>query len=210
MITVGVVDDHMIVQDGIRAMAERTSDIVFWGGASSGRELTALLEQGPPDVLLLDLWIASENGFDLCRVVSRRFPDLRVIVFTAHGSVALLQESVDAGAVGYILKDASTRRLPDVVRHVHRHGSYFDPRLAGELVLAVGAPSRVRVSNELSERELLVLRMIAQGRTNSEIAEALHFSSHTIKLCVSGLLAKFGVKRRTELVRIATERQLIA
>lgn len=210
MITIGVVDDHMIVQDGIRAMAERTNDIIYWGGASASRELLGLLEKGSPDVLLLDLRIARENGFDLCRVVNHRFPDVHVVIFTAHGSVALLRESVDAGAVGYILKDASTRRLPDVVRHIYAHGSYFDPRLSGEFVLAVASPSGTCTGPELSERELIVLRMVAQGCTNSEIAETLHFSYHTIKLCVSGLLEKFGVKRRTQLARIAVERKRIA
>lgn len=210
MITIGVVDDHMIVQDGINAMTQRTSDIVYWGGASSSVELLRLLETGAPNILLLDLRIASENGFDLCRIVRHRCPDVRVVVFTAHGSVGLLRESVEAGAVGYILKDASTRRLPDVVRHVYEHGSYFDPRLSEDLVMASASQGRTRSGPGLSEREMIVLRMIAQGRTNAEIAETLHFSYHTIKLCVSGLLSKFGVKRRTELVRIVAERGLDA
>lgn len=210
MIAIGVVDDHMIVQDGINAMTQRTDDLVYWGGASSSAELLRLLETGAPDIMLLDLRIASENGFDLCRIVRHRFPDVRVVVFTAHGSVALLRESVEAGAVGYILKDASTRRLPDVVRHVHQHGSYFDPRLAEDLVLASAFQSRTRSGPDLSDREEIVLRMVAQGRTNAEIAETLHFSYHTIKLCVSRLLSKYGVKRRTELVRIVAERGLDA
>lgn len=209
MISVGVVDDHMIVQDGIRAMAQRTDDITFWGGAATSRELLELLEASTPDILMLDLRLASENGFDLCRLVKHRFPSVRVVVFTAHGSPALLRASVEAGAVGYILKDASTRRLPEVLRHVSERGSYFDPRLAGDLVLAGASPPRAPQSPELTEREMIVLRMVARGRTNAEIAESLHFSYHTIKLCVSGLLAKFGVERRTELVRIAAERQLI-
>jgi two-component system, NarL family, response regulator DevR len=209
VIAVGVVDDHMIVQDGIRAMAERTHGFAFWGGASSSRELLQMLEQSVPEVLLLDLRIASDNGFDLCRIVSKRFPPVRVVVFTAHGSATLLRESVAAGAVGYILKDASTRRLPDVVRRVHELGSYFDPRLSEEFVMAAAPSNLDWAGPKLNERDMLVLRMIVQGRTNSEIAEALHFSYHTIKLCVSGLLDKFGVKRRTELARIAIERQLI-
>lgn len=210
MITIGVVDDHMIVQDGINAMTQRTNDLIYWGGASSSAEFLRLLEMGSPDILLLDLRIASENGFDLCRIVRHRLPNVRVVVFTAHGSVALLRESVEAGAVGYILKDASTRRLPDVLRHVHEHGSYFDPRLSEDLVMASASQSRTRSGPDLSDREEIVLRMIAQGHTNAEIAETLHFSYHTIKLCVSALLSKYGVKRRTELVRIVAERGLDA
>ena len=210
MITIGVVDDHMIVQDGINAMTQRTNDLIYWGGASSSAEFLRLLEMGSPDILLLDLRIASENGFDLCRIVRHRLPNVRVVVFTAHGSVALLRESVEAGAVGYILKDASTRRLPDVLRHVHEHGSYFDPRLSDDLVMASASQSRTRSGPDLSDREEIVLRMIAQGHTNAEIAETLHFSYHTIKLCVSALLSKYGVKRRTELVRIVAERGLDA
>lgn len=207
MISVGVVDDHMIVLDGIRAMAERTEDIEYWGGASSGREVLEMMSRGLPHVLLLDLRLASENGFEICRRVHEAHPSVRVVMFTAHGDVALLRESVRAGAVGYILKDASTRRIPDVLRHVHRNGSYFDPRLASETILAI-APESAKAEPDLSERERSVLEMIANGRTNAEIAQAMHFSYHTIKLVVSDLLAKFGVARRTELARIAAERQV--
>ncbi|HEY1369788.1 MAG TPA: response regulator transcription factor [Gaiellaceae bacterium] len=207
MITVGVVDDHMIVLDGIRAMAERTDDIEYWGGASSGRDLLEMMAGGLPNVLLLDLRLASENGFEICRHVHELYPSVRIVVFTAHGNAALLRESVRAGAVGYILKDASTRRIPDVLRHVHQNGSYFDPRLAGEVILAIG-PSGPTADPELSDRERAVLAMIANGRTNVEIARELHFSHHTIKIVVSDLLAKFGVARRTELARIAAEREV--
>jgi DNA-binding NarL/FixJ family response regulator len=207
MISIGVVDDHMIVLDGLRAMAERTDDIEYWGGASSGRELLELLANGLPHVLLLDLRLASENGFEVCRRVHALHPTVRIVVFTAHGNASLLRESVRAGAVGYILKDASTRRIPDVVRHVHRNGSYFDPRLASEMILEL-APTGTTASPDLTERERRVLELIATGRTNAEIARELHFSYHTIKLVVSDLLAKFGVARRTELARIAAEREL--
>jgi DNA-binding NarL/FixJ family response regulator len=207
VISVGVVDDHMIVLDGIRAMADRTNDIVYWGGASTGRELLEMMAAGLPDVLLLDLRLASENGFEICRRVHELHPSVRIIVFTAHGNASLLRESVRSGAVGYILKDASTRRIPDVLRHVHQNGSYFDPRLANEMILAI-APSGAAGDPDLTERERSVLRMIASGRTNAEIAREMHFSYHTIKLVVSDLLAKFGVARRTELARIAAEREV--
>jgi DNA-binding NarL/FixJ family response regulator len=207
VISVGVVDDHMIVLDGIRAMAERTEDIEYWGGASSGGQLLEMMSRGLPHVLLLDLRLASENGFEICRRVHELHPSVRIVVFTAHGNASLLRESVRAGAVGYILKDASTRRIPEVVRHVHQNGSYFDPRLASEMILAI-APAGAKSEPELSDRERRVLELIANGCTNGEIAREMHFSYHTIKLVVSDLLAKFGVARRTELARIAAEREV--
>jgi DNA-binding NarL/FixJ family response regulator len=210
MITVGVVDDHMIVQDGIRAMAERTTDISYWGGASSGSELLELLEADVPNVLLLDLRLASEDGFEICRVVHESYPQVRILVFTAHGSATLLRESVRAGAVGYMLKDTSTRKIPDALRQVYQNGSYFDRRLARDVVLAASSTPRSGVAPTLSERERRILRLIAQGRTNAEIAEELHFSYHTIKLSVSSLLTKFGVKRRTQLARLAAEDDYVA
>jgi DNA-binding NarL/FixJ family response regulator len=212
MISLAVVDDHMIVQDGVRAMAERTDDIEFFGSASSGKEVFELLEQAQPDILLLDLRLAAEDGFDVCRALHARHPELRIVVFTAYANPALLRDAVEAGAVGYLLKDASTRRLPEIIRHVHEHGSYFDPRLSGRLLLnafstdsgsGAGAP-------QLNERESAILRLVAQGRTNAEIARELNYSSHTIKFHVSEMLDKFGVKRRTELVRMAVERDLLA
>lgn len=211
MIRLAVVDDHMVVQDGIRAMAERTKEIVFFGSASSGRETLLMLQQDLPDILLLDLRLAAEDGFDICRVLHERHPQLKIVIFTAYANPALFRDAVEAGAVGYLLKDASTRRLPEIIQHVHEHGSYFDPRLSSDLVLdAFATRSESTEQPTLSDRETAILRLIAQGRTNAEIARELSYSSHTIKFHVSQMLGKLGVKRRTELVRIAGERKLIA
>lgn len=208
-IKLAIVDDHMVVQDGIRAMAERTPDIVFCGAASSGDELAVLLERSEPDVLLVDLRLGSENGFALCRAVHETRPAVRTLIFTAFGDLDLLRASVQAGAAGYVLKDVSTQGLPDIIRHVHEHGSYFDPRLAGPVILDTFGGETEAASAGLSERELEILRLIAAGRVNREIASSLHLSPHTVKFHISKLMRELGVSRRAELVRVAYDRRLL-
>ena len=209
-IRLAIVDDHMVVHDGIRAMAERTPDIVFCGSATGSEGLLTMLERTKPDVLLLDLRLGSDNGFELCRTIREARPEVRTLIFTAFGDLELLEESVRAGASGYVLKDVSTQGLPDIIRHVHEHGSYFDPRLASRVVLDTfggeAAPSSPR---RLSKREVEILRLVAAGKVNREIASALHLSPHTVKFQVSKLMRELGVSRRAELVKVAFDRHLI-
>jgi two-component system response regulator DevR len=209
-IKLAVVDDHMIVQDGVRAMAERTEDIVFCGAAGNGEELADLLDRTQPDVVLVDLRIGVESGFALCRKIRESRPEIRVLIFTAFGDLELLEASVQAGASGYVLKDVSTRGLPDVIRHLCEHGSYFDPRLASRLVLETfGDRPPAGARRAPSERELEILRLVAAGKVNREIATELHVSPHTVKFHISRLMRELGASRRAELVRIAFDRKLI-
>lgn len=209
-IKVALVDDHMVVHDGIRAMTERTPDLHFMWAASSGEELLAKLQHEVPDVLLLDLRLGSENGFALCKRVRRERPAICILIFTAFGDLELLQASVHAGASGYVLKDVSTQGLPEIIRHAFREGSYFDPRLAGKVVLETfGGPATAAPRRLLSEREIEIIRLIAEGKANREIATLLHLSPHTIKFHISKLMRDFGVSRRAELVRIAFDRHLL-
>lgn len=206
-VKIAVVDDHMVVHDGIRAMSERTADIAFCGAARSRTELMELLAREQPDVLLLDLRLGEDDGLDMCALVHQRFPRVRILVFTAFGDELLLREALHAGAVGYVLKEASTRDLPDVIRQVWEGGSYFDPRLASRVLISTLASPPT--STVLSGREARIVRLIAAGCTNREIARQLALSPHTVKFHVSDLLKRFGLSRRTELITFAFEHHLL-
>lgn len=197
------VDDHDIVLYGVEAMAHREPDLEFCGAAASAEEARGLVSRERPDVVLLDLRLGKEHSFGLCREITELSPGSRTMMFTAFGNEDLLDAALRAGAVGYLLKDASTAGLPEVLRIVQRDGSYFDPRIASSALLA---PSD---RTPLTSRELTVIRLIAEGRDNHAIAEEVHVSVHMVKVHVAGLLRRFGASNRAELVRILMERQLV-
>jgi two-component system response regulator DevR len=134
-------------------------------------------------------------------------PGLSIVMFTAFGNEELLDEAIRSGAVGYLLKDTSTAGLPDVLRTVRREGAYFDPRVANQALMTKRRGAAQHPA--LSERELRIVRLIAEGEDNWAIAEKLDLSVHMIKFHIGALLKRYGVKRRAELVRVLMERQLL-
>lgn len=207
-IRVGVIDDHPIVRDGVRRMAEQTPGFEFCGGAADGEELEDLLRKVQPDVLIFDVRLADEDGFALCARVHRAYPHIRILMLSAFGNAYLLQQSVRAGASGYALKDVSTRDLPSVIRQVHDEGTYFDPRLSGEVLRALGKEA-VESEHVLSPREVAIIRSIADGMTNREIANELSLSPDTVKFHVGELLRRLELKRRSELVKFGFQNNLV-
>jgi len=200
-IQVCVVDDHPIVHDGVRYLASRTQDIEFCGGALNGRELEALLRTVTPDILLLDVNLGGENSFALCRKIKDKLPQIQILVVSAFGDAHLLQKSIRAGASGYALKSVSMSELPMAIRHLKDKGTYFSPSLSPYVLGALGKPG-TDVS-EISPREAAIIRLVAQGLTNSEIGRQLAISVHTVKFHVSRLLQQHQFRRRSELVKLA-------
>lgn len=203
-----VADDHIVIHDGLRAMADRTDDLEYAGGAADVASLRLLLDKVHPDLLVLDLRFGCVDGFAVCRDVLREHDTLKVMFFSAFGDVELLREGVASGGSGYLLKDASTASLPAAMRQVMTEGNYFDPRLAGEAIRRAFAPAE-GTPRPITDRERVILTMIADGKITKEIARELSLSPHTIKSYVSRLMKDFGVARRAELVRVALDRHLI-
>jgi DNA-binding NarL/FixJ family response regulator len=206
-IDVAVIDDHMVIHDGVRAMAEREPDLNFVGGATNPQDALRLVERTLPALVLLDVRLGPANGFDLCAELRQRFPDTGVLIFSAFCNSELLTQAIRAGAGGYVLKDTDTGRLPGVIRQFRQSGTYFDPQVAGDLL--IGMVSGDGGDTGLSERDRRIIRLIAQGASNYDIATELNLSSHTVKFHVTGLLRRFGVNRRVELVKVAMERHLV-
>ena len=203
MIRFCVVDDHAIIHDGLRMVADREADLEFAGATGELAAAPQLVEQEQPDVLLLDLRLDGEDSTELCTQLTRRFPDLAVLVFSAYGNPDLLAQAIRAGAAGYVLKDTSTDRIPAILRELVRTGSYFDPRLAGHLLRrSVATPGEPAA---FSERELEIVRLIGQGEDNHAIGEELCISPHTVKFHVTTMLRRHRLRRRAELVRLAMD-----
>lgn len=206
MIRFCVVDDHEIIHDGLRAMAAREPDLEFAGATTRPDDAVALVRRAHPDVLLLDLRLGANNSTGLCAELAGSFPNLAVLVFSAYGNAELLTQAIRAGAAGYVVKDTSTTRIPDILRELRRTGTYFDPKLAGGLLRRSIAPQGAESFNH---RELAIIRCIAHGQDNHAIGERLHISPHTVKFHITAMLRRHHLRRRTELVRLAMQMHLL-
>jgi DNA-binding NarL/FixJ family response regulator len=196
----------MVVREGIRAMAERTDSLELVGETASPTETLGLLAEHEADIALVDYRLDNGSGLDLCAEIKRSYPDVHVVIFTAFGNAQLLTEAIRAGASGYVLKDTNTDSLPEMLRTVEARGSYFDSRLAGETLLSTVRENAQEDGTEaLSSRDLKILRLVAEGRSNAEIASVLYLSPHTIKFRVTKLLRHFEVNRRSELAKVAAD-----
>ncbi|MBO0877106.1 MAG: response regulator transcription factor [Pseudonocardia sp.] len=207
MIRFCVVDDHEIIHDGLRAMADREPDLEFAGATTRPDDAVALVRRARPDVLLLDLRLGANNSTGLCAELAGTFPNLAVLMFSAYGNAELLTQAIRAGAAGYVVKDTSTTRIPDILRELRRTGTYFDPKLAGGLLRRSIAPEGDEAA--FSQRELDIVRCIAHGQDNHAIGERLHISPHTVKFHVNAMLRRHQLQRRTELVRLVMQMHLL-
>ncbi|WP_236825329.1 MULTISPECIES: response regulator transcription factor [unclassified Blastococcus] len=205
LVRFSAIDDHDIILFAVEAMAAREPDLEYCGGATDARRGLELVEETKPDLVLLDLRLGAGNSFPLCEELSERAPGTGILMFTAFANEDLLQGAIHAGAVGYLLKDTSTSALPHALRSAKAEGAYFDPRVVNASLIG----SKHGKDSALTERELAILRLVADGKDNHQIAEALQFSVHTIKLNIAQMLKRFGVRRRAELVKVLMERQLL-
>jgi DNA-binding NarL/FixJ family response regulator len=204
MIKVAVLDDHPVVWQAVQGAIRAEADMKYVGHGANGAALVDVLEV-TPDVLLLDVRLASDDGVEICERALQLQPQLRVIVFTAYGSPSLVLRALNAGAVGYVLKDTDLPGVVRAIRAVCETGSYIDSRLAGD---ALGAGRRTEAPL-LTPRELEILVLIVKGATNREIAETLVVSQHTVKYHVENIKIKLGARRRIDVVRLAAERMLV-
>jgi len=209
-IRVLLVDDHPVVRQGLRRMLELEEGIEVVGEAASGEEALAKIEATSPDIVLMDIKMPGVNGIEVIRQVREHYPETNFIVLTLYGDQYLTQ-AIEAGATGYLVKDVGGEELIRAIRVVHRGQSAIHPSLSRELFdefasLAKGKRSRRPL---LSPREMDMIRLIAAGATNKEIAGQLFLSETTVKRGVSGIFDKLGAKDRAEAVAEAYKRGLL-
>jgi DNA-binding NarL/FixJ family response regulator len=206
-------DDHPVVRDVLAAMLGTQPDLVVAGEAATGPQAVEQAAALQPDVILLDLDMPGMDGVATLQLLRRDRPDVRVIVFTAYDSDDLIMAAVRAGAQGYLLKGVPRDELFQAIRVVHAGGSLLQPVVASKLLQQVsaqtGRQAEAPTGPPLSGREMEVLRLLAQGRTNKEIAAALVISERTVKFHVRSVFAKLGANNRTEAVALAAQRGLV-
>ncbi len=200
-----IVDDHPVVRDGLRGMFTGTSEVDVVGEAADGAEAITLAEALRPDVILMDLRMPGVDGVTAIGRLSERGLDTRVLVLTTYDTEADVVPAIEAGATGYLLKDAPRDELFRAVRAAARGESVLSPSVAAKLIGQVRAPAR----EPLSQRELEVLGLIARGSTNREAAAHLFISEATVKTHLLHIYGKLGVRDRASAVAAAYERGLL-
>jgi DNA-binding NarL/FixJ family response regulator len=201
-IRVLLVDDHRLFREGLRTLLSLASDVEIVGEAEDGEHALRLAPLVKPDVILMDLKMPKVDGVTATRKLKTALPGCRVVALTTFEDDELVFEVLRAGAVGYLLKDASSERLLDAVRSAARGETFLQPSIATKVVaelsrLAERVPPGPAAPNGLSERELEVLRLLARGASNKEIASALDIAEGTVKNHVTSILAKLEVTDRT-------------
>jgi DNA-binding NarL/FixJ family response regulator len=205
MIRLVLADDHPVVRDGLRGMLASQADFEVVGEAGSGREAVRLVERERPDVVLMDLQMPDLDGVAATAEIVARFPASRVLVLTTYDTDADILRAVEAGATGYLLKDAPRERLFPAIRAAARGETVLAPTVATRLVGRLRLPA----GEALTAREVEVLERVATGASNADVAAGLYISEATVKTHLLHIFAKLGVDDRTAAVVAALERGII-
>ncbi|MDE3088046.1 MAG: response regulator transcription factor [Chloroflexota bacterium] len=206
-----IVDDHPIVRQGVRSVLANHSDIQVVGEAENAATLFAILDALKPDVVLLDIRMPGQNGIEITQRLKHESPEIKIIILSTYDDEEFLFGALRAGAEGYLLKSASNEVLASAIRQVGRGERLLSQPLVGKVMREFQdlAREKTRADSGLSDQELEVLRMIASGATNKEIAERLFWSEVTVKRKVQDILEKMGVANRAQAVAEASKRGLL-
>jgi two-component system, NarL family, response regulator len=201
-ISVILADDHPVVRDGLAAIVNQQTDMEVVAEAGDGEEAIRLYEQHRPDVMVLDLRMPRRDGVAVVQQVLQDYPKARLLIMTTYDGDEDIFQSLSHGAKGYLLKDAPRQEIISAIRAVSQDQPYTSSTIAAKAVQRMGKPS-------LTQRELDVLQLVAQGRSNKDIARRLNITEGTAKTHVKGILTKLDAISRTEAVAVAHKRGMI-
>ena len=220
-----LVDDQVIIRNGLKLIIEQQPDMVVIGQAANGEEALARARELQPDIVLMDIQMPKLNGIRATRAITNELKQTRVIILTTYDVDGYVFDGIRAGARGYLLKDTSTEKLQEVIRSVHNGESQIDPAIAGKVMdefrrLSAApdapAPSATPAKakdepdiEQLTEREMDVLRLIADGLSNKDIAAKLYLSEGTVRNYVSTIMEKMHANDRTQVVIKAMRRKMV-
>ncbi|MBN1810542.1 MAG: response regulator transcription factor [Anaerolineae bacterium] len=202
-----VVDDHAMLRRGLATFLRVFDDLELAGEAASGEAAIQLCAQVLPDVVLMDMVMPGMDGVTATRVIRQQFSGVQVIALTSFKDTELVEDALQAGAIGYLLKNVSADEVAQAIRAAHAGRATLSPEAAQALVRAATQPPAP--GQDLTERERDVLKLLVEGLTNTQIADELVVSPSTIKSHVSSILAKLGVASRTEAAALALRRGLV-
>ena len=224
-----IVDDQDIIRHGLTLIIERQPDMAVIGQAADGEEAMRRARESKPNIVLMDIQMPKMNGIRATRTITKELPNTRVIILTTYDVNGYVFDGIRAGARGYLLKDTSAEKLQEVIRSVHRGESQIDPAIAGKVMdefrrLSAGTgsessaapqpkgaatPATDEIIEQLTEREMDVLRLIAEGLNNKDIAARLYLSEGTVRNYVSTIMDKMHANDRTQVVIKASRRKWV-
>lgn len=207
-----IADDHGILREGLRGLLEEYDDLVIVDEATTGAQAIEKVKQLQPAILLLDLIMPEMGGVEVLEALAGENLATRTIVLTGADDDELLARSIQSGAMGYLLKDAASNQLVDAIRKVASGGCWLPPDLTSKLFRGMAKKPQGEDSAKLSlltAREIEVMKLLGEAKSNSEIADQLFISEHTVKVHVSRILEKLGLSTRAEAVRFAIRSGLV-
>lgn len=201
-------DDHDIVRRGLSMFLSGFDDLTLVGEADNGQDALRLCDEIAPNVILMDMMLPDTDGIHLTRAIRDQNPTVQVVMLTSSKDEALVQAALQAGAIGYMLKNISVHDMVHTIRMAHAGKPTLGPEAAQALINLAMQPRNAAPTYNLTEREQTVLRLMVDGMSNQEIADQMFVSRSTIKVYVSTILSKLGVQNRIEAVRLALEQSL--
>jgi len=210
MIKIVLADDHSIVRDGLRRIIEDAGDMEVMAEAADGHEAIRQVQKSRPDVIVMDITMSGMDGLEAVAQIHRNYPDLPILMLTMHEEEEYVVRCISAGATGYVTKRAATEELVKAIRKVHAGGRYLTESAAEALAMRMArGTDSFSALDALSDREIQVLKRLALGQTNREIAEAYYISIKTVDTYRSRLLKKLNLRNNAELARFAIQNRLI-
>lgn len=209
-IRVVLVDDHAILREGLRSLLSLQDDIEVVGEAGDGASALELVERVKPDVVLMDVAMPRMDGLEATRRIKSACPDTRIVVLTQHDNREYVFSLLRAGAVGYILKKSGGAEVINAIRSAYREGAFLPPSITREVMERFIQRSPEAGEPHLTDREKEVLRLIAEGKTNKEIAEILCLSVKTVMVHRTNIMEKLNIHNRTELVKYAIRQGIVS
>jgi RNA polymerase sigma factor (sigma-70 family) len=206
-----LVDDHEVVRLGLATLLEDTPGVSVVGEAGSAREALVACERLDPDLVILDIRLPDQPGVAVCRQIVERWPRIKVIMLTSYANDDLITEAILAGAAGYVLKQVGNEELLRAIEAVRRGEALLDPQVTQRVLQRIRQTERLldaSAFSDLSERELEVLFLVSEGKSNREVAEVLGLSEKTVRNHVSNLLEKLGKSNRIELATYAVKKHI--
>jgi len=208
-----LVDDHQIVRDGIRSLIEDAKDIFITGEAGDGEEMLPMLESAQPDIILLDISLPGLNGIELIPIIREKYPQMKILILSMYNADDYIFNAVRAGANGYLPKNSSKTELLDAIRKICDGHDYFGEEVHKVIVNSYISMAKDDKSPEkkqqLSLRELEILKLFAEGWSNKQIADHLFISVRTVESHKNHIMQKFGFKSTVEMVKYAIKNKII-
>lgn len=203
-----IVDDHLLLRDGIAAILQQEPDIAVVGHAQNGREALDQIAQLNPDVVLMDIAMPVMDGLQATQLIKEKWPEVRVLILSMHDEPEYIRKIMKVGASGYVLKDVSSDELLRAIATVHQHGTYFSSGVSRHLFPATGMDA-ADIEAPLTARETEVLKLIATGLCNKDISRTLEISIRTVESHRQNLRNKLGIQTTAGLTHYAIEHRLI-